>query len=334
MTGSTRRILSTLAWFAIIVAIALGAAGLVTGMDHQGGRLGHGELTSAGDARLTPMLDGAQAELVTLSDEVEALGTQARGALAALNGSDPSAVDAAMAEGDRLVADLARRTAALRQELAVMPYVGTAGSALVVSDAIEARHAALTHALDATEGLDFEWARLSIGSVSASRMSALLAEHDRLVGLAIERGRQAHYADAAPFLDQADGQILAARTLRDQLANTVDVTVLDQWIERNADYDKALRTLYVEIAKVGRKTSTGLKNAIAAEKAAAARLPPDTRGLVIIMAEIGRGWMNGAVIDIEEARGKLSTALDAASAGPSADPSTDPSADPGASPGS
>ena len=39
-------------------------------------------------------------------------------------------------------------------------------------------------------------------------------------------------------------------------------------------------------------------------------LPPDTRGLVVIMAEIGRGGMNGAVITIEEARAKLADALE------------------------
>jgi len=40
-----------------------------------------------------------------------------------------------------------------------------------------------------------------------------------------------------------------------------------------------------------------------------ARLPPDARGLVLIMSDIGRGGMNDAVITIEEARGKLADAL-------------------------
>ena len=324
MSGSPRRILATLAWLAIIVAIALGAAGLVTGMDHGGGAAGSSELTFAGDTTVTPLLDRAEADLAALTDQVEALGTQARGALAALNGADTTTVDAAMAEGDRLVSDLARRAAAIRQELAVIPYVGTPGAALAVSAAVEDRHAALLAAVDATDGLDFQWARLSIGSVAASRMSTILAEHDRLVGLAAEKGRDARYKEAEGFLDQADAQIAAARTLRDQLANTVDVSVLDQWLDRNATYDKALRNLYVEIAKVGRKTTEALKKAIAAEKAAAAQLPPDTRGLVIIMAEIGRGGMNGAVIAIEEARAKLSDALDAVDAGPSSDPGASP----------
>ena len=84
-------------------------------------------------------------------------------------------------------------------------------------------------------------------------MSRLLAEHDRLVGQATERGRLAKYADALKLIDQAEAQIDPARAIRDQLGNTVDVTVLDEWIARNADYDIALRNLYNAISKVGKK---------------------------------------------------------------------------------
>ena len=48
-----------------------------------------------------------------------------------------------------------------------------------------------------------------------------------------------------------------------------------------------------------------VRDAIAAERAAKERLPADSRGLILIMAEIGRGGMNHAVIAIEEARGAL-----------------------------
>ena len=65
------------------------------------------------------------------------------GALAALNRLDPAGSDAAIGEGDRLVADVIARTAALRTDLASVPYVGTPTAALTVSDAVVARHAAL-----------------------------------------------------------------------------------------------------------------------------------------------------------------------------------------------
>ncbi len=320
MTRTLGRIAGGLIWLAIIVAIALGAAGIVTGMDHAPGTPARPDVTAAGDAEVTPMLDAAQADLSALAGQVEALGSQARGALAALNSLDSAGSDAAIADGDRLVADVIARTAALRHDLASVPYVGTPTAALTVSDAVVARHAALVAALDATDGLDAAWARLTIGSVAASRMSAALAEHDRLVVAATQDGRLAKYASAMKLLDKAEAQIAAARKERDGLVQTVDVSVLDQWLERNQAYDVALRNLYKEISKVGKKISPATKAAVKAEAAARARLPPDTRGLIIIMSEIGRGGMNGAVIAIEEARAKLTDAIDAGTATPSDGP--------------
>ena len=119
------------------------------------------------------------------------------------------------------------------------------------------------------------------------------------------------YEDAIAGLDGADATILAARSLRTQLSNTVDVTVLDEWLDRNAAYDVALRNLYAEYARVGNTVTQALRDAIAAEAEARRQLPPDTRGLVVIMAEIGRGGMNGAVIAIEQARGRLTAAIGA-----------------------
>jgi hypothetical protein len=303
-----------------MVAIAFGAAGIVAAMDHAGATSSRVELTAAGDAEVTPLLDAAQTDLAALADQVAALGAQARAALAALNAADPTVGETAITQGDALVRDVVARTAALRRELAAVPYVGTPAAGLTVSAAVVARHAALVAALDATDGLDAAWTRLTVGSVSATRMSALLAEHDRLVGLAADRGVHAKYADAIKLIDQAETQITAARALRDQLAITVDVSVLDEWLARNDDYDVALRTLYVEISKVSRVVTAATRAAVKAEAAARARLPTDTRGLVVIMADIGRGGMNSAVIAIEGARATLADALDAGTPDASGEP--------------
>lgn len=314
MTAALGRFVGALIWFGFIVLIALGGAGLVTGLDHAPGTAARAELTIAGDVEVAPLLDAAEAELADLADQVDALGTQARGALAALNGADPTAGDRAIDAGNLLIVDIASRTTGLRTELAAVPYIGTDEAALHVSAAIVVRHATLASVLDATDGLQAAWARLTIGSVAAARMSAILAEHDRIVGEAAKQGRDARYDKAIELLDGADAQIAAARQLRSQLATTVDVTVLDEWLDRNADYDAALRGLYKAISKVGGKVTDTVRKAIKAEAAARARLPADTRGLVIIMAEIGRGGMNGAVIAIEEARGRLTAALEDATA--------------------
>ena len=232
--------------------------------------------------------------------------------------------EAAIAEGDRLVRDIVARTAAIRLALASVPYIGTPEAGLFVSDPVVERHDALLAALDATDGLDLSWLRLSVGSVAAAEMSTALAEHDRLIGQATDRGRLAKYADALKLIDQADTELTTARGIRNQLVNTVDVSVLDDWIARNADYDVALRKLYDAISKVGKKVTPATRAAVKAEAAARTRLPPDTRGLVVIMAEIGRGGMNGAVIAIEEARAKLADAIDSESPTPSGEPDATP----------
>ena len=70
-----------------------------------------------------------------------------------------------------------------------------------------------------------------------------------------------------------------------------------------------------------------VRKAIAAEKAARQGLPADSRALIVIIADIGRGGMNGAVIAIEEAKATLTDALEpapAASNGAPGQPSPTP----------
>ena len=314
-----RRSLGTIAWLVAVVVIALGAAGLVTGMDASPSAGGRPELTQRGDAIVTAVLDDAQAELERLAADVTALGTESRGALAALNGSDLASVDAAVSRGDALVTAIRDRTASIRSRLAATPLVGTPEAEFEVSQAVLDRHERLTEVLDGTTDLEAAWARLTVGSLAASRLSARLAEHDEAVLKAAEQGRNADYDAAAATLDDADAAIVAARALRDRLAATVDVTTLDQWLDRNAAYDTALRDLYLALRDVGGRVTDDVRNAIDAERAAKDRLPPDSRGLIVIMSEIGLGGMNGAVVSIEEARGQLTEALADATAsdGPS-----------------
>jgi hypothetical protein len=98
--------------------------------------------------------------------------------------------------------------------------------------------------------------------------------------------------------------------MRAQLANTVDVSTLIEWIRRNRNYEEALRALYRVVDEAGGRQTAAVREAIADERSARKELPPDARGLVVIMAEIGRGGLNGAVITIEEARGRLADALE------------------------
>jgi len=318
-------------WVGLVVLIGFAAAGLVAALDHPAGTAARADLTAAGDAQVTPLLDFASSNIGTISDEVDQLAEQARAALASLNGGDDSTTQAALAKGNELLKEIGDRTTVVRASLESVPYVGTPTASLSISDPVAARHAALLDALASTDGLRDAWVRLTTGSVSATRMGALLAAHDQLVGQAALLGTQARYTDAIKLIDQAGQQLAAARALRDQLASTVDVSVLDEWIALNQQYDTALRRLYKAISTVRGRVTTEVRDAIDAERAAKARLPADTRGLVVIMADIGRGGLNQAVIAIEEARGELDAAI-ATAGGPTGSAEPSPTGSPEASP--
>ena len=330
MLASARHVLAALAWLLAVIVIALGAAGLVTAMDGSSTGADRPELTAPGDSLVAPALDAQAAELRLLVDDVTALAGDARTALAALNGTDLDTVEASVAAGDVRIVAIRDRAAEIDAALAAVPLIGTPEAAYRVSAQLRARHAALEAALGATGQLEGAWVRLTSGSIAASRLSALLTAHVEAVGAAAEQGRDGDYDAAMTILDDADAAIAGARALRDRLAATVDVTVLDEWLDRSEAYDVALRALYLALRDVGGRVTDDVRAAIDAERAAKDRLPPDSRGLILIMAEIGRGGMNGAVIAIEEARGRLAAALDAVGAG--ADPGASPTASPAAAP--
>jgi hypothetical protein len=275
---------------------------------------------------VTAALDTIEADYEALAATIDALGVQARGALAALTADDLETVDTAIAAGDELLIDIEARTSEIGQALQAVPVLNTPTGAYRVSAAVRDRHERLEAALGSTSGLDLAWARLTTSSLAAIRMSKLLAAHDEAVLDAAALGRRAKYADAIRALRPATGALDDARELRDRLANTVDVSTLDQWLDRNEAYDDALTGLYRALRDVGGRVTKAVRDAIAAEKAAKERLPPDNRGLILIMSDIARGGMNGAVIAIEEAKGRLGEALEDAAASP--EPSLEPAPEP------
>lgn len=265
------------------------------------GRTGHG------DALVSAALDPIEGEMRGLSAAVGALGEQARVILASLAGNEIEPVDAATATGTQLVADIEARSQRIRDALTGVPIIGSRAAAYQLSPATIERYNAYAGALPTPDAMTGAWTRLTVGALSASRLSSLLAAHDEAVAAAAAAGRKADYEKALGHLDDADAAIAAARTLRDRLKATVDVTTLDQWLARSKDYDRALRALYVVVRR-GASAAT-IREAMQKEQAAKDRLPPDTRSLVLIMADIGQGGINDAAIEIEQARTDLEEAL-------------------------
>jgi hypothetical protein len=327
MSRSLQRVVLAVGWLLIAAVIAIGAAGLVAATANQPGTPGRAELTLAGDTTAGAALASAQTELTALAADVERLGELGRGALVALVSSDFDSLDDAVAKGETIARSIDERSATLREQLKLIPGSGPNEAILWSPETRQRRDLALG-AVEATGGLEISWARLAAGSTVANRLTVLLVDHDKTAGEAAAQGRDRKYAAGLKTLAAATALLDQARTLRDALANTVDVDTLTQWIDRNAEYDAALAALFQATIDAKGSITQKLKDAAVAERRAHDFLPANTSGLVIILAEIGRGGLNQAVIGIEETRAKLQAAVDRLSAPASIEPDVPPSDEP------
>jgi hypothetical protein len=303
-----RRVALGVAWLACALLLAFGAAGLVAATSHQPGTPARAELTWAADEAVRPALAAASADLVRLASDVKDLGRHGRVALAALVTRDLDGLATSIRDGSALVATIDERTTEIGLRLAGLPGVGPGMEARLGPD-VRARQAAIVAALESTGGLRDAWASLTSGSAAAARLTRLLADHDTAAAEAARLGSRAAYDRALEQLGRAEASLVEASTLRDALFNTADVSVLDEWLARNRALDVALRDLYTALLASDGSVTDAVRTAAEAERTAQQRLPPDTRGLVVIMADIARGGLNQAVIGIEQARGRLDAAV-------------------------
>jgi hypothetical protein len=320
----------TIVWLALAAIIAIGGAGLVTALSNQPGTPSRAELTADGDRAADVGLDAAAADLTDLTADVDRLGELGRGALTALVDSEFTTLQGAIADGQTLARSIEDRSAVIRTDLLAIPGTGPNEAILWSPETRRRRDLALA-AVNATGGLEGAWVTLAAGSTTATTLGILLTDHDMIAGQAAAQGRSAKYAAALKTLATAQAKLDQAKKLRDALSNTiVDVSTLTQWIDRNDEYDKALAHLYRATMAARGRITPDLKQAAIDERRAHDLLPANTSGLVIILAEIGRGGLNQAVIGIEQTRAKLQAAVDEL-AGPA--PSGSPGSD-GSPPGS
>jgi hypothetical protein len=316
MSGSLKRVAAVVVWLLIAAVIAIGGAGLIATLANSPGTAARPELTTEGDLAAQAGLGTAQDGLTNLTADVDRLGELGRGALTALVSSDFATLDSSVDQGQQLARDIESRSAGLRQQLMQLPGTGP-NEAITWSPETQRHRDVALQALDSTGGLEAAWIRLAAGATTANRLTQLLTEHDQIAGKAAASGRAGKYADALKTLAQAQAKLDQARTMKDALANTVDVSTLTQWIDRNAEYGTALARLYQATIDAKGRITTELKQAAIDERRAHGLLPSNTSGLVIILAEIGRGGLNQAVIGIEQTKAKLQAAVDALS-GPAA----------------
>ncbi len=302
-----RRIAAAGAWLAVAVAIALGGAGIVAGSNHVPAQGARPELTSVADLTVAAGLDRAAMLLADLGAATGDLGAAGRGALSALVAADSTAVASSLVDGDAALDRIDIAEAALRDALRAMP-LGALDAEIRFSPATRDRYDRLVSALSATTGLRDDWAALTAGCVPALEVAAHLTAHDALSGEAARLGSDGKYADAIEQIAAAAAELGAARRVRDTLASSVDVATLDAWIARNAAIDGALRDLYALLQASNGRGTPAVKDAFTRVEEVRKLLPPDTRALVVILADIARGGLNQAVISIEQARGRLAAA--------------------------
>ncbi len=302
------RLIWAIGWAGAAIIISLGSAGIVGGMSRSPGDGSRPELTWAADLAVRPGLIAASTDLTRLSGEVDQLGQFGRDAIAALINRDTVRLNATISNGNSLVGTIASDTAAIRLKLGTLPGMATGDETSIGAD-LRRRYDAITVALATTADLRSSWLDFTSGSPVATALTKDLADHDTFAGQAVQLGSAAQYGRALTALAQAQAALASAASRRDALANTVDVTILTTWIDRNEAFDTAATALYRLLKASPRKVTPAIRTAFANLSLAKQNLPPDTRGLVVILGDLARGGLNQAVIAIEDAKGNLANAV-------------------------
>jgi len=310
------RALRGIAWTAVFAVLAAGAAGLVAQGSHPPGSGARAELTAEGDAALNARLDQAAVALESISADVDALAEAAKTALGEIASADQAKLRASLQEGTDLAAKIDAASRALQGSLAGLP--GDEPDAILrYGNATLVRRAAVLTALDAAANLHAHWEQVSAKAEEASGLITLISQHDSIVVEAAGQGRTRHFGQAATTLNDAILTVAGVRAERVKLIADPGQTVLDEWIERNRDYDLALQGLYLALDESGGDAHTAkVQAARVAERRAYDQLPPDRRTIIVIVAEVARGGLTQAVLAIEDASGRMDDALADASNAP------------------
>lgn len=304
-----RAVIAGISWLVLAALLSVGGAGVAAALNHTPGTAARLELTFTADQAAKPAIDGAAAQLAGLGEAVDRLGVAGRDALTSLVSGDMVALQSALDAGSARLGSVNAASDALAGALAAVPYV-TGHSELSLSPRLSARYDQLVKARSLVSGLAGNWAVFAEQAMDASAVPALLAQHDAISASAAIQGSGGKYPAALKLLDQADASMVEARALRDRLAKKADVTTLTAWLNANAAYDQSLRTLYQTLRGAKGRVTDAVRQAFAAEQAARAALPADTKGIIVIMSDIARGGLNQAVIAIDTTKGLIGKVLE------------------------
>ena len=302
------RALRGVVWVLLLGLLAISGAGLLGESWHAPGSPARAELTWAGDAAIKVTLDAATEQLKVIAADVNQLAGDAKTALGEVASTDPTRLRNALEDGGGVATRIDTEARALRESLAGLPGDGPTAP-IAYSNETLVRRAAILAAVDAAASLAQQWQQVTGRAVDAAQLTSLIARHDTTVLDAAAQGRASLFADAVVTLDDALLTVEEVQALRDRLIASNQQTVLDEWIERNATYDKALQALYAALVRSGGEVTLEVQDKRLEEQKAFARLPPDRRTIIVIVSEVARSGLTQAVVAIEEAHGRIDDAL-------------------------
>ena len=302
------RLLRGIFWGFVYIAFAVGGAGLVGESFHAPGSPARAELTYSGDAALGAQLDAVTAKLRMVSSQVNELSADAKTALEEVANTDPTKLQAALADGGQTATLIANTTRDLKEQLAGLPGDGP-DATFTYSNAVLVRRAAVISAIEASSGLAGLWQSVSSGAVNAGHLINLIDMHDQTVLQAAAKGRAQDYRDGAAILNGALATIAEVQQLRVKLIADAGDTVLDEWISRTSNYDKALQALYQALDASHGVVNLTVQQARRNEQNAFTQLPPDRRTIIVIVSEVARGGLTQAIVAIDDASGRIDDAL-------------------------
>jgi hypothetical protein len=300
------RLARALAWLTAVLLIAVGVGGVATAATPVPDEEHRPELYARAEAALAPGLAAITIDLEALQVQAERLATTSRRALVDLAARDADALSGDLDAGDAIVLEVGTLATRVDAALGALPY-GVASDRL--SPRMQARLVAVVAAVDAVRPLAGQWGRLSGAAVPAISITSHLEQHDVTAFEATQEGAAGRYAAALERLTGATAELDAAQVIRDRLAQSVDTSTLDAWIERNRTYDTALVRLYTALEVSPDHATPEALAAFAEVEAAQKLLPPDTRALIVIIGDLAQGGLNQAAIAVEEARGALTAAV-------------------------
>jgi hypothetical protein len=304
-----RRGTPVIVWLVVLLVISIAGAGLILSVDHAPTEEGRPELTARGHTIVTPRLAAIDLDAQQLATAGDAIAAAGRETLTRLRALDTARTQTALDAGDAAVTDASGALDRIVTARATL-LDGTALTGLPASDRI--RIGTIDAAIAAAGELTGYWQQVGIAASGPLELLQVLDAHDTKVVAATDSGRAGAWADALAALDDAQGLLQQAHAVRETVHTAgLDVSTLDDLLDRLDTYDAALVDLYTSLDASKGQTTADSRAALDRVNAAQESLPTDQSAMVVIISDLAGPTITPVLLSIESARGALESAIEA-----------------------